>query len=735
MDRIELVHIVSTQGKNAYLVLPEVSEYKTSMSLDTAKYDQDREVFKDERRAVLGEDLYNLLFKANLPDSRYRFWGFGGAGDNRVWDVREWDDFFDPKALDEYLRARGSGGVVVREGFTLREEEAGKLHRRNRLSASTSKKFRTLRDHYALLGPTRQDQKNEDKNVADHVAEGTNHLNAEIADAANAPHSAASGSDDKTEQQDQVVREMDVLLMSEALSVFATRFVFDGDVSGRFVILPCEDSTLPVKVQFFRSQYYFHRGTRCIARRDQGSWLDFPKMRRVLQEEVDFVYREEMAHRRRWKQWNDALQSVGHWERDVVDQIRAENEPGNRHDDSKIKSRSSDEKKKSAFPPVNEILKFGRSVEHSRYVFRDASTRTYMRGQPVLRVGFNLLLGEALEGDKMHLGKYQNWGANTIAANSVWSGIVFTQQIQLLGDAVIAAIKARFARANKSARSSRTTTSSSYEVDSQKNSKLWVVHWRRGDGEVGPTDVRAQQFRQAPEDNLANLVKKTVVAEFFRESLVTPGVYFADGALSNKETKASSSSSASSAMSEDLQYEDSHYHGMSSGDMNHKNLNGSDTERNDGNSIAVVRILRPSAFSRKRDSIRYRDFAPHFFVMTNEINSTVLDVVREGFSEHFPVSTVQFLGDFLSEDDRDQAEPLSARLKMFLKRGGIFALLLELYIACRADVFLGYHTALFEGAASMPTMLANQLRLHQCARPPALGLFHPVKEYLKRYSG
>ena len=85
-------------------------------------------------------------------------------------------------------------------------------------------------------------------------------------------------------------------------------------------------------------------------------------------------------------------------------------------------------------------------------------------------------------------------------------------------------------------------------------------------------------------------------------------------------------------------------------------------------------------------------------------------------------------------DETVADQELQGNLKRFLKKGGIFALILEFYVACHAEEFLGYQTGPFEGGASMPTLVVNQLRLHQCGTKNGMGLFAVVKEYIKRYS-
>ncbi|CAD7925361.1 unnamed protein product [Amoebophrya sp. A120] len=667
MDRIELIQFMSTQGKDSFLALPEISDYKNTVVLDDEKFDEERETFIEHKKTQFGEQYFAAVFEPHLPTNRARYWGFGGANDYRTWVVRKWSDFFDVGALDKFLKSRGGGGVLIRD-----VDGGGK-------QSGDGEFQKYSRDHAAA--------------TTTEAATGNKRLDA---------------SRTSSEKNKSKVRHMDVLVLGEALSLEPTKYVIMGHADKRVGILPCEDSMLPVKIIFFRTTYYFHRGVRCVRNESNPAWFDFPRLEKVLKEEIDFVYQAELAQKTREKSWFDVLKATGHWERDVEPLVNA---------------RGIDEKDAKLLPDLLDTLKFEQDVK-----FHD---REYLDGQPLLRVGYYIQLGEALENDKMNLGKYQNWGPNTISATSAWSGVQFSAEIAALGKRILGALRGT------------GTTDNLVDGGNRNRKPLWVIHWRRGDGELGPTDARVQQFRQAAPENLAQLVQKTVVSKFFEKHLsynqleIVPQVKteFVRG----EEKTLPREVVETAPYKQDLEIVENLF------EYKDKALD-SEFEENPETTETNPEVRKT-----------YRDFCPNFFIMTNEMDKKALDEVRKGFSRLFPTSELHFLGDFtkissedeagrirspnseaiessLPPDDKDSDSLLATDLKRYLSRGGVYALLLEFYLACHADAFLGYQVGLFEGGASVPSMLINQLRLHQCGTPPSRGLFGPLKEYVKRYS-
>eukprot|EP00392_Amoebophrya_sp_AT5.2_P004161 g4169.t1 len=636
MDRMELLHLVSSQPSNTFVLLPEISDYKNTVAnFHVEKFDDERKKYIDEKKQLLGEENFGLIFEEHLPTDGSKYWGFGGANDYRVWSVRRWDDFFDAGKLDSYLKSRGSGGLLVRN-------EDGTLRKFNEAEGE---------DTRTTTRTKTQEQ----------------------------PPSKSSDS----------VRHMDVLLLGEAVAVEPSRFVIMGHSSKRVAIIPCEDSLHPVTIQFFKSTYHFARGTRCVRNEGNPAWLNFPKLQAVIAEETQFAYDAELKERKRRKMWADVLKTTQHWERDVVPFM--DNEFLNVNE----KHEEVEARYGRKMPALMDTLKFEELLpDHRR-------GENSFGAQPVLKIGFYMQLGEGLEGDKMNLGKYQNWGPNTISATSLWSGVAFSERIENLGSRIRALVDDE--RRRNDGESRWTTTK--FQKGVFPSRPLWVVHWRRGDGAVCPTEVRVQQYRQALPENLGRLVKKSVLTEYFKEHLTYD--FYGRGGGAERTIGIPPNNSASAAEKVEM--------GFSSVVVEGTSLTSTPT---------------------------FAATAPDFFIMTNEMDAEVLDSVREGFRTQLPHSSVFFLSDFLvqgekktreNEDEAKANDPsLAADLGAYLKNGGVFALLLEFHIACHADVFLGYMTGLFEGGASVPTMLVNQLRLHQCGTRPSLGLFGPLKENVKR---
>lgn len=112
MDMLEIIQIVSTQGRNTYLSPPRLSDYRSKKeTFDKASFDSNRQKYYENYVKRYGIENFNSFMKPAWVDSFDRYWGFGGASDNREWNIVNFDKLFDLEQLDVWLRSRGSGGI------------------------------------------------------------------------------------------------------------------------------------------------------------------------------------------------------------------------------------------------------------------------------------------------------------------------------------------------------------------------------------------------------------------------------------------------------------------------------------------------------------------------------------------------------------------------------------------------------------------------------------------------
>ena len=226
------------------------------------------------------------------------------------------------------------------------------------------------------------------------------------------------------------------------------------------------------------------------------------------------------------------------------------------------------------------------------------------------------------EAEKLHPARYWTW-ADASLKPGVWSGVELHASIWAAAEKVVAELF-------------------SADPDGGESSpRYWALHWRRGDGLLGPTKRRAQQYEQASPENLVHLFAKATVRRAVGRAILV----------------------------------------------------GSN-----GSSIPDIGLMLPE----------------NLFVMTDETNSTNLEIVRATFADTLGIK-VAFLSDVWNSVWRAGTQ----------ESPWVLPLLVDVAVACRAMQFIIYSDGL-SGGGSMPGLLVNELRKYRCGTASGFSLFGGV---------